>query len=315
MKLSIALLLAPLFAPFAQAQAQEKDQEDPNFVAPEVTQITQIERLFRAYGITHGSRQDLKDIKTLDFKILPVDITEEGEQEGEPIQVTAQMEGVDRIMRLEEVVDGRRIVKFADGIQEVSVFVDGEKREIPELLDGAQTEARIFYVLLDLLYKPESPDLKAVMGKNRKRDGEIYYTVEYEFHTSRGLPHTYRLFYDQVTGLVERIDVHDTRVQGNPRIFSMLLSNYGHTAAADEAGKIAMAKAIERAQGHLDVATSPEAKSQAEAELARAKYPARSPQFPARVEFVNREHEPWLIWRLVDFKENPEFDLGYFSEP
>ena len=45
MKLFLALLLAPLFAPVATAQ--NADQVDPNFKAPEVTRITQIERLFR----------------------------------------------------------------------------------------------------------------------------------------------------------------------------------------------------------------------------------------------------------------------------
>ncbi|MFT5286531.1 MAG: hypothetical protein ACI8TQ_002700 [Planctomycetota bacterium] len=313
MKFPIALLLASLFAP--SALAQDGDQVDPNFKAPKVSRITQIERLFRAYGITHGSRQDLKDLKTLNFRILPVDITEEGEREGEPIRVAAQMDGVDRIMRLEEEIEGRKIVKFADGIQEASVFVDNEKREIPELLDGAQTEARIFYVLLDLLYKPESADLKATMGQNRKRDGEMYMTVEYEFHTSRGLPHTYRLFYDQITGLVERVDVHDTRANGNPRLFSMLLSEYGHTAAADEAGNVAMEKAVKLAQEHLDAASTPEAKAQAEAEMVKAKFPARSPQFPARVEFVDRDRATWLLWRLVEVEVNSEFELGYFSEP
>ena len=85
----------------------------------------------------------------------------------------------------------------------------------PSELMGARQESAIFYLLLDLLYKPESEDLKARF-RRRKRSamGRLHYAVEYEFHPSRKLEHTYRVFYDKNDGLVRRIDVHDT---GNAR--------------------------------------------------------------------------------------------------
>ena len=312
MKVAITLLAS--FFLGCTALAQEGGQTEKPGV-PTVGRLTEIERLYRAYGITHGGRQALKDIKTLSFRMIPVFITEEGEVEGQPIKVDAQLEGVDRMMRLEEETEGQSVVKFANGIDESAVWINGEQREIPERLFEARQESQVFYLMLDLLLKPESDDVKANFVGKKKRDGRQHYAVEFEFHPSRMLENTYRVFYDENDGFVRRIDIHDTRTNGNIRINTLRLSQYAPTAAAVVQGKLDIALAVKNATDKLEAATTPEEKAAAEKLIERAKVADRTPQFPARIEISNRDNDTAVIWRMVDVAVNGEFEPGHFSEP
>jgi len=316
MKLAIHFLVSSLLAcsVLAQDEAQTPNTDVPKSDAPKVGRLTEIERLYRAYGISHGGRQALKDIRTLSFRMIPVYIGDDGELEGQPIKVDAQLEGVDRVMRLEEETDGQSVVKFANGIDEAYVWINGEQREIPERIMEARQEAQGFYLLLDLVLKPESDDVKGTFAGKLKRDGRQHFAVEYEFHPSRMLENTYRVFYDENDGFVRRIDIHDTRTRGNIRVNTMRLSQYAPTAAAVEQSKLDVAVATKIATEKLEAATTPEEKAAAEKLLERAKIADRTPHFPGRIEISNRENATVVIWRMVDVVVNGEFEPGYFSE-
>ena len=312
MKLAITFLASSLLA--CPVLAQEGG-DLPKSDAPKVGRLTEIERLYRAYGITHGGRQALKNIKTLSFRMIPVYISDDGEVEGLPVEVDAQLEGVDRVMRLEEETDGQSVVKFANGIDEAYVWINGEQREIPERILEARQEAQVFYLLLDLILKPESDDVKATFAGKLKRDGCQYFAVEFEFHPSRMLENTYRVFYDENDGFVRRIDIHDTRTRGNIRVNTMRLSQYAPTAAAVEQGKVDVAAAVKIATKKLEAAKTPEEKAAVEKLIERAKVADRTPHFPGRVEISNRDNETAVVWRMVDVVVNGEFEPGHFSEP
>ncbi len=313
MKFALLPLTVLLIA--SSASGQEAGNQNPNLKVPEVARVTEIERLFHAYGATHGGRQELKRIKTLSFRMIPVFLSDEGELEKEPSMIDVQLEGVDRMMRLQEELDGQTIVKSANGMEEASIWINGEKRDVPERIASARQESAIFYLLLDLLYKPESEDLKARFSGEKERDGRLHYAVEYEFHPSRKLEHTYRVFYDKNDGLVRRIDVHDTGTRGNIRINTMILSEYAPTAEALERVKLEQAGAVERATKRLEEAETPEEIAEAETLLARAKIPSRSPMFPGRIEIQNRDGTTAVFWRMVDVEINGEFEPGHFTGP
>lgn len=237
---------------------------------------TDMERLFEAYGVTQGGRSKLRALKGFSFRWVPHLVTEEGVRELEPIDVTIQMAGADRWVRLEEDVEGHHRTKIVnDLLNSPRVWVDGEERRIPELLRTAQEEARWIFLLFDLLYRPESPDLASRYDKQDvERDGKKYVVAQYEFHPARNLGElTYRLFYENETGLIDRIDVHDKNTPQNLRVSTFYLGEYGPV------GKGEVRELI---------------------------------KVPRRVELKDRAGQTLALWRFVDVVQDPERPPGFF---
>jgi hypothetical protein len=281
MKKTSTSLLTPLalLACSAFAAAQEDEPKPgPERQPPDsttMTTVTDMERLFRAYGVMQGGRENLSELNTLSFRLVPYNVTEEGELEQPPMSVTVKLRGTERAIRLEEELDERHAVKIVDGLGAARTWLDGEEREIPELMRDAAQEAMTLFRLLDLLYYPESADFKSAYDGFKTRGGVEYHTAQFEFHPSRLDPFTYRQFFHPETGLVMRIDVHDRRTQGNLRVYSIYLSEY-HPVGDGE--------------------------------------PEELLKFPGRVRFESRDGTPLALWRWVDVRMNPDVDSRVFRD-
>ncbi len=240
---------------------------------------TPMERLFVAYGLCQGGRDRLNSLKTLSFRWLPHEISENGPRELSPLNVTVQLQGPERMVRLEEDVEGKHRTKLVNDLQNVArVWIDDEERRIPELLAGAQTESRVLFLLMDLLYRPESPELRSEFDQRGEleRDGRKCLVATYEFHPSRALNDTYRAFYDSETGLVGRIDVHDQSTTTNKRTSSFLLTEYIPVGDPN---------------------------------------PRAAIKFPGRIEWQDREGRTLALWRFADVEVDADLPPGHFQGP
>ncbi len=281
MKLITAALIALMFAP-AQDQEGTRGGENASDEIPTGTLRvrTDMERLYTYYGARHGGRAKLDALKTVSFRWIPHEVGETGPaRELEPLLVTLQLstEG-ERFVRFDEEIEGQTRIKIVNDLQNVArVWIDGEERRIPEMITEAQQEAKLLFMLLDLIYRPESPDLKGNFEGLKERDGKEWVVAHFEFHDSRMLEETYRLFYDADDGLVGRIDVHDKRTAENRRISTLRFSEYHHYGDEN---------------------------------------PVEAIKFPSRAEWTQRGSEKVIaLWRFVDVELNPVLPPGYFAGP
>lgn len=206
--LRIAALLAPLLATgVAAAPLQDRGQDDGS--GRELVAKTELDLLLAYYAKAQGGAATLEGIKNFTFDLTPVVLVDGEEVEQPKMRVEVDFAGSTRMVRLEEEVEGKSIVKLSDGLSGGRVWVDGQEREIPEMSDQALTDARILLVYLDLLYRPDSPELARRFNGIRKRDGVDYRAMHLEFHESRQIAENFRNYYHPETALVERIDVYD----------------------------------------------------------------------------------------------------------
>ena len=280
----LACLLGSLLVA-SPAWCQEEEQSGQGEEQPRgsLRVHTDMEKLFTAYGFTHGGqegRRKLLRLESLEFVWIPHEVSDAGTRELAPIDVTVQLKpkGNARFVRLEEEIDGAGRTKIANDLGQSRVWVDGKERQVPELVNGAATEARLLYMLLDLVYRPEADDLRSVFDGEFKRDGKPYLAASYEFHASRTTlaNFTYRLYYAKDSGLVERIDVHTKDDMLNRRIQTYRLSEYVPVEEGD---------------------------------------PKLSLKFPSRIEIQSREGTTLGLWRFADAKMDPELSPATFAGP
>jgi hypothetical protein len=283
-KILVASLLALTVAGAGSARAIQEGEEQVQEGGDDVKTANirlrkDMERLFHAYGWAHGGRAKLRSIRSLSFRWIPHEVLEDGTaREREPMMVTLQLEEQgERLARIDEEIEGRQRTKIVNDLQNsVRLWIDGEERQIPEILGEAQQEAKLVFMLLDLLYRPEGSDIKAVFEGRKRRDGTDYLVAYYEFHDSRQLPETFRCFYHAETGLVGRIDMHDKSTPDMRRISTLHLTEY--IAVDDE-------------------------------------NPSQAVKFPGRVEWKDRNDVALALWRFTDVELNPDLLPGWFSSP
>jgi len=284
-KLLRALFALCLCSPVAAQDPADDPQEGtgtdelPPLESSEVGVVSEMDKLIHIYFRMHGGRARMQDLRTLAFEMVPYRIEDNSEQEQPPVHVEVILKGKDRAIRLEEELDGRKYVKLSDAVN-TRVWVDGTEREIPELIQATRQETKYLYMLLDLLYRPDAADFKGRFAGIRKRGGVEYASADFEFHPSRNITGVFRAYFNMKSGMVDRIDVHDTNLPGNRRVGSYYFSDY--------------------------VQIGPEGQVVEEPEFEDFK-------FPTQIEHRNRDGERLWIWRFHGVEVDPELALDQFK--
>ena len=217
--LALPLLLATPLA----AQGETPAPSQGRGIAPRVESKGELQKLFTVYRQAHGGEATFQGLRDLGFRLVPMSLVK-GEEVPEPsLQVDVQYGVEERRVRVEEEVDGKRLVKLSDGLTG-RVWVDGQPVEVPELIAGAREEALLFFAYFDLLYGLEAPDVAHKLEGVKTRDGQQYLTVHVEFHASRQIYSAFRLYFNSETALIDRIDVFDLRTL--KRLYTVKLSEY-----------------------------------------------------------------------------------------
>jgi len=237
--LALAALALPLGAAFAGPARVAQDpppQSGDDAESPRLIAVRDADRLIALYEDAHGGHEALQDVEILEFSVKPSSFDADGKEivDPQPLHVEMLLRGNPRMVRLEEVDDGKQLVRLADGTGEGRVWVDGEEVVDEEslvrqtLVDRSRAEASQFLALLDLLYRPTSPDLRMKFEgiKRRHRDGELieYVATWMEFAPHRHVYSPFRVFYNPSTRLVDRIDTFDMKTL--LRVGSMELRDY-----------------------------------------------------------------------------------------
>jgi hypothetical protein len=171
-------------------------------------------RVLGAYFEAQGGLAALLEMDALRFDLVPVEVVvEEGSDEPverpqPPLAVEVRYTEDGRAVRIDDVLDGRPLVKIHDG-GDPRIWHDGEERRVPELIAAARAEAASILAYLDLLFRPGRGDLRRSYAGVRERDGVAYDLVTLEFHPSRAMARGFRLLYDPGTHLVAWIQEYD----------------------------------------------------------------------------------------------------------
>lgn len=237
---ALAALALPVGAAFAGPARVAQDPPPPtgdDAQSPRLIAVRDADRLIALYEDAHGGREALQDLEIVEFSVKPSSFDADGKEivDPQPLHVEVLLRGNPRMVRLEEVDNGKQLVRLDDGgTGEARVWVDGEEIVDEEnlvrqtLVDRSRAEASQFLALLDLLYRPTSPDLKMKFEgiKRRHRDGELieYVATWMEFAPHRHVYSPFRVFYNPSTRLVDRIDTFDMKTF--MRVGSMELRDY-----------------------------------------------------------------------------------------
>jgi hypothetical protein len=205
------VLLASLAAPPSLPLAQDDGGSGKAVIAAR----TELETLLTLHARAHGGEENLLGLRTLAFDVSPFSMRDGKEVAGDPLHFEVRFAGASRVVRVEEQLDGRPVVKLTEGTNS-RVWVGGEERQVPELVGGALIEASTMLAYLDLILRPDSRELARRLEGVRKRDGIAYVAVHLEFDPARTggvVLNAYRCFFHPETHLVERIDVHDAETR------------------------------------------------------------------------------------------------------
>lgn len=275
---SLALNPAP-----QEGGEEQEEKDETKKPPPEYAIFTPMEKLAVIYGEMNGGLERLRALKNFSFDMIPHRITKEGPLEQPAAHVDMLFNGETRHARISEELEGRKYVKIGN-VNELSgrTWVDGQEREIPELLAGTIEETQKLFELFDLLYKPDSSDFRAKFKGERKRGEMTYLAADYEFHPSRLLKGVYRLYYglrnpdgSSSDGTVMRIDHHAVDPEaGNPLQYSIFLSDY---TIVNEI----------RFPGRLEW---------------------RTPELP------NKKSKLIALWRFENIEVDNELPMGHFTE-
>jgi hypothetical protein len=166
--------------------------------------------LLENYRRVHGGSKRLEALERLRFTRTVTTVVGEQEQVGPPQRVEVSLVPGARAVRIEEDRQGLHIVKLhVEGAAEAGrVWVNGEAKSTPELVQQCLADSRELLALLDVLYRIDGPDLAARWDGLRQRSGSQYLCLELSFAPQRGLPFSYRAFFDPQTSLLGRLDFH-----------------------------------------------------------------------------------------------------------
>lgn len=194
-----------------------------------------IERMFER----HGGAERVEQLTGLTFRLTPVELSTD--ENGEPLEVALEPLdcevdlGLDRRVRLEETLEGKRFVKLAnpEGIQ---VFMDGKLQTLDALEAAAQEQAVTILRHLDVVYGALTGHLRVAPGKERTRDGVTYRTVEGLLAPiANEAPPRVLLYVHPVELTVHRYDLYD---QDNRRQATLVLSDFVDLGGFPVASKI-----------------------------------------------------------------------------
>lgn len=234
----LALYATLVLAPLAAAQ-DPPDEQVPD--SPIVVSDNRDEFL-RIYKQVHGGEEVLDELETLRFEFQRTQFdaeTGEESEPGAPLLIEAMVGGASPLVRIAFTAPGAgadggdvEVVQISDGQDDdrTRLWIDGEEKTGPTWAEEkrqALLSARDFRSVLDLLYRPDSPQLKMKVEGQKTRDETSYLSIHYEFHPDRNLFEVFRLFYNDQTGLVDRYETFS--VANYKKLYRVDVSDYVDT--------------------------------------------------------------------------------------
>lgn len=214
---ALLLVLAPLGAAHLPGQSQETPPK------PRTALTTEGDRVRGLLPGAYGGVELLDSIRGFKFRLLPSQFEKQAdgtflEKQGAPFEVEVDYRTGERSLRLEEVIDGKPVVRLL-GRNGQSCFVDGKPSTVPELLQVAQEQASSILQFLDVYLGPPSGRLPLVWDRVRERAGVSFYC--YEASSAINVPML--LFIGMGSLRVERVDLFDPKSGKRQR--SLLFEN------------------------------------------------------------------------------------------
>jgi hypothetical protein len=227
-----ALLLTSFPQPLLGTSTARHAQEPPEVISS--ARGMQRQTLAR-FAAAHGGPERLEALSTLAFSLVPARRQapgENGDQEPEeaplvdddPLGIELRWRPDPRLVRVEDHLEGRPLIKISS--TDVSrAWMDGLPTGLPDIVQGAQYEARLLLLYLELILGLTDGRLEVEPESPRTRDGVGYLCLRAQLPSgeSGGLPHV--VYLHPETGLVERIDAFDGATQR--RVGTVLVQGYG----------------------------------------------------------------------------------------
>lgn len=187
-------------------------QDVPPAPAPEPTsQLVALNQtvlaLLQRQADTQGGVERLAKLRTVDFRLDLAKYADGDFAAEPPMHVTLQRGASPLRARIQDQLEGRTLVKLAEG-ETLRLFVDDAATTLPDLLNGARAELRLLRETVEMVVALGLGNMGVRDEGQRKRDGKVYHCLSVrlnEFGTGRAL----LAFLDPATGLVARVDTFD----------------------------------------------------------------------------------------------------------